>query len=108
MIKSTFKQDEKWQRVVDLLLGIKGVGKLSAYRLLAYLPDINLFKNAKQLAAFIGVSPKQKESGKYTGKTQLSKLGNPRLRNILYMPALSIKRHNEAFSSFVTRLENKY
>lgn len=105
-IQLHIEKNERWNNLVNLLTSIKGFGKLSAYRFLAYLPDIRLFKNAKQLAAFIGVSPKQKESGKYAGKTKLSKLGNPRLRNILYMPALSAKRFNEPLKGFVSRLEN--
>ncbi len=105
-IKSTIDANNEWRHLVNLLISIKGFGELSAYRLLAYLPDIKLFKNAKQLAAFIGVSPKQKESGKYIGQTKLSKLGNSRLRNILYMPALNAKRFNEALQPFVSRLKN--
>jgi len=104
-IKFTIESIPQWSHFIDLLISIKGFGVLSAYRFLAYLPDITLFKNAKQLAAFIGVSPKQKESGKYVGKTTLSKLGNPRIRNILYMPALNAKRFNEALKPFVIRLE---
>ena len=106
LIQSTIAVHTQWHELVKLITSIKGFGELSAYRLLAYLPDLTLFKNAKQLAAFIGVSPKQKESGKYAGQTQLSKLGNARLRNILYMPALNAKRHNEALQPFVKRLEN--
>jgi transposase len=106
LIKKTIETNQDWHQLVKLLTSIKGLGDLSAYRLLAYLPDIKLFKNAKQLAAFIGVSPKQKESGKYAGQTKLSKFGNPRLRNILFMPALNAKRFNEAFQPFVNRLQN--
>lgn len=36
----------------------------------------------------------------------LSKQGNPRIRNILYMPALNAKRFNEALQPFVHRLKN--
>jgi transposase len=105
-IASTIETDSEWKRLIGLMTSIKGFGALSAYRLLAYLPNIKLFKNAKQLAAFIGVSPKQKESGKYRGQTKLSKLGSSRLRNILFMPALNAKRFNEALQPFVKRLQN--
>lgn len=106
-LEEVLKAHSEWQHRVELLSSIKGIGKLSAYRLLAYLPDISLFKSAKQLAAFIGVSPKQKQSGKYAGKTKLSKLGNPRLRSILYMPALNAKRHSLELQPFVNRLRDK-
>ncbi|MDP4228502.1 MAG: IS110 family transposase [Bacteroidota bacterium] len=106
-LENSFKAYEPWQPLVQLLTGIKGVGALSAYRLLAYLPDISFFKSAKQLAAFIGVSPKQKTSGKYIGETKLSKLGDSRLRKILYMPAMNAKRFNPALQPFVNRLKSK-
>jgi transposase len=106
-VKASVKKNPSWLKASEQLVSIKGLGFNSAYRLLAYLPDIGLFKNAKQLAAFIGVSPQQKQSGKYTGKTKLSKFGNPKLRKILYMPALCTKRHNVAFRPFVKRLEEK-
>lgn len=105
-IKAIVEANHEWKHLVTLITSIKGFGTTSAYRLLAYLPDIKLFKNAKQLAAFIGVSPKQKTSGKYMGQTKLSKLGNSQLRNILYMPALCAKRFNEALRPFVSRLES--
>ncbi len=37
----------------------------------------------------------------------MSKMGNPRLRNVLYMPALNAKRFNLALQPFVKRLEAK-
>jgi transposase len=107
VIQSTLEAHPEWSRLIRLLTTIKGFGVLSAYRLLAYLPDIQLFKNAKQLAAFIGVSPRQKESGQYAGRTRLSKMGHARLRNILYMPALNAKRFNVALQPFVNRLQSK-
>jgi transposase len=101
------EQNEHFSSTVELITSIKGLGKWSACALLAYLPDIALFDTPKQLAAFIGVSPRQKQSGKFVGKTCLSKFGNPKLRKILYMPALTLKRCNTALKPFVTRLENK-
>lgn len=98
-------QHEPWQAVVELLVGIKGIGALTACRLLAYLPDISFFKNAKQLASFVGLSPKQKTSGKYVGKTCLSKMGSPQIRTALYMPALSAVRSNKPLQPFVERLK---
>jgi transposase len=106
-LEDAVKSHLGWTRLIELLTSIKGIGTVSAYRFLAYIPDISSFKNAKQLAAFIGVSPQQKESGKYKGQTKLSKRGNSRLRSILYMPALNAKRFNPALQPFVTRLESK-
>lgn len=106
-IKEAVSEDPDFKHCVELLLTVKGIGDLSAYRLLALLPDIRLFQSAKQLAAFAGVSPHQRESGAWKGKTTLSKYGNASLRKALYMPALSAKRHNAALQPWVNGLQKR-
>lgn len=105
-LKAQIQEDNDLADKVRIIESIKGVGFLTAIYLLAYLPDITLFKNAKQLAAFFGLTPRQRESGQYRGKTCLSKYGNPAVRKALFMPALSVKRSNRALKPFITRLEN--
>lgn len=90
-----------------LITTIKGVGKLTAYRVLALMPDVTSFQTAKQFAAYMGITPKQHQSGKMMGKTTISKLGDSRLRKALYMAALVAKKHNKALAPFVLRLQQK-
>lgn len=104
-VEQKVEKEEHYNYQVELITSIKGVGKQTAYQFLAYIPDIHAFNNAKQLAAYIGVTPQQKQSGKFIGKTRLSKLGDARIRKALYMPALSLKRFNEHFKPFIQRLE---
>lgn len=92
---------------LELLTSIKGVGNLTAYRVLALLPDIKLFATAKQFAAYIGITPKQHQSGNFTGRTTISRLGDSRLRKSLYMAALVAKNHNKGLASFVSRMQVK-
>ncbi|RUR14557.1 IS110 family transposase [Legionella sp. km535] len=93
-------------RNMRLITSIKGIGKLTAFRVLALMPDVSSFQTAKQFAAYIGITPKQHQSGKLFGKTTISRLGDSRLRKALYMAALVAKRHNKGLSAFVTRLQN--
>lgn len=102
--KST-SQNQEYAQALELLLSITGVGKTTAQIILAYLPHIKSFDSAKALAAYIGVSPKQCQSGKYVGQTRLCKFGNSRLRKALYMPALVMKNHNSHMQPFIRRLE---
>ena len=101
------ESDSTLSKKQELLLSIPGIGIKTVYAIFAFLPDIALFDNAKALAAFIGVSPMQKQSGQCIGQTKMCKFGDSRMRRALYMPACSVKNYRKGFSSFVTRLEEK-
>lgn len=98
--------NQQLKEKLDLITSIKGVGKLTAYHILALMPDVNAFSTAKQFAAYIGITPKQRQSGTLIGKTTISKLGDARLRKSLYMAALVAKNHNKGLAPFVTRLQH--
>lgn len=104
-LKCKIEADPSSVETKKILCSIKGVGEKTAHRLIALLPHISRFKNPKQLAAYLGVCPRQHQSGKYSGKSMLSKYGDARLRKTLYMPALVVKRYNHSFSAFCKRLE---
>lgn len=89
----------------DLLRSIPGVGeKLSGY-FLAWL-QAERFTHVRQAVAFIGLSPRHRESGESVrGKSRLSKLGHSRLRKMLYMPAMSALRCNPAAQALAQRLK---
>jgi transposase len=101
------KESSALQEKIQLITSIKGIGCLTAYKIMAEIPDIHNFQTAKQFAAFMGITPKQNQSGKFRGKTTISRLGNSRLRKALYMAALVAKRYNTHLSSFVARLQAK-
>ncbi|MDC0833608.1 transposase [Geitlerinema sp. CS-897] len=87
------------------LTTIPGLGKDSAARLLAEIGSVEHFPSARQLAAFAGVTPQERQSGtSVRGKTRLCKIGNPRLRKALYFPALSMIRCCPQIKLFRERL----
>ncbi|WP_392536322.1 IS110 family transposase [Legionella sp. 227] len=91
----------------ELLLSIKGIGKLTAYQILARMPEVQCFQTAKQFAAYMGITPKQHQSGSFIGKTTISRLGDSRLRKALYMAALVAKRYNKSLLPFANKLQAK-
>lgn len=92
----------------DLLLSVPGIGEITANVVLAEVPAIDLFTNAKQLVAFAGLSPEEKTSGSsIRGKQMISKKGRTRLRSALYWPAVSASMHNPIVRRFCERLESK-
>jgi transposase len=78
---------------------------LSSY-FLAWL-QTDRFDDARQAVAFIGLSPRHRQSGESVrGKSRLSKVGHARLRKILYLPAMSAIRCNPAAQAFADRLKS--
>ena len=89
----------------ELLESIPGVGAATAAWLLTLLSEHRGFTSAKQAAAFAGLAPRLRQSGKLAGQTCLSKMGDPMLRKALYMPMLSALCFNPAIRAFYQRLK---
>ncbi len=84
--------DLKQQR--DLLKTIPAIGDKSANQLLCLLRS-KTFDSARQAAACSGLVPVAHQSGTSVHQPpRLSKHGNPRLRKVLYMAAVSALRYN--------------
>ena len=65
----------------ELLHSIPGIGHTTVAKVLAYAGDVRRFANAKALAAFIGVTPRQRLSGSSVkGRTMMSRTGHADLR----------------------------
>ncbi|MEQ8799323.1 MAG: transposase [Salinisphaeraceae bacterium] len=87
---------------------IPGIGRRTSAQFLAYIGDVRRFKNAKALAAFIGVTPKQKQSGtSLNGRTTISRAGHMAARRSLYMPGMVAKRYNPVVIAMAKRLEKR-
>ena len=88
-----------------LLTSIDGIGTNTAARLIAELGDFSRFRNAAALAAYVGVVPGLKQSGKRRGqKAGLCPIGHARLRAALWMPLLVAVRRNPWLEAFYDRL----
>ncbi|MEO5915521.1 MAG: IS110 family transposase [Luteolibacter sp.] len=105
---STIQSDAELSAKHQLLCGIKGVGSLSGAIILAEPPDLTVLRDARQLAAYAGVTPRHKQSGTSgSNYTPMSKAGSSRLRKALFFPAMSAMRFNPICKSFATRLTEK-
>jgi transposase len=84
-----------WHRaskVSQRLDDIPGVGPLIATALVASVPDPHAFKSGRDLAAWIGLVPKQNSTGGKERLGHISKAGNRYLRMLLVAGALSVIR----------------
>jgi transposase len=101
VIRKHILDDAQLKRQFELLLSIPGIGELTAAKLLGEIRDVSAFEDARQLAAYAGVTPRNFVSGTSVHKkSRMSKMGNANLRKTLYMPAISAKRHNSIVREF--------
>jgi transposase len=79
----------------ELLNTIPGVAFITTAVILAEMGDLRRFARARQATAFAGVTPRQTTSGtSVNGRPRMSKKGNARVRQALYMAAMSAIRFN--------------
>ena len=104
-IKKHINENSELKIQVSLLTTIPGVALITAATIIGELGDIHRFSSAKKVAAFVGVSPRKYESGKSVkGKTRMCKEGQGRIRQALYLSALSAIRTDNGLSRFYHRL----
>jgi transposase len=91
--------------VGKLLTTITGIGPQSAARIIAAVGDPARFKSANALAAYLGVVPGLKQSGKSARiRAPAAPIGNARLRMALWMPIVGAVRRNAWLRTFYERL----
>ena len=84
----------------QLLCSIKGIGPITSQWLLPLLYR-QQFESARQLAAFLGLTPIHKTSGTSLKKRpHLSGRGNRYVRSRFYMPAVTAINHDAAMRAF--------
>ena len=88
-IRSWHKQSEVSQQLAT----IPGVGVLSATALSATIGDVANFKNARQLAAYLGLVPRQHSSGGKDKLMGISKRGDGYVRSLLVHGARAVISH---------------
>jgi transposase len=98
--------DPHLKRSHELLVSIPGIGTTTAAIILAELPDIRIFRGARQVAAYAGLTPRHHLSGTSVHTpARLCRVGNGALRRALYFPTLSAMRFNSLVRALSDRLE---
>lgn len=106
-LEALSKQDENCQR----LLSIPGIGLLTSTALIAAIGDISAFKSGRELAAWIGLVPKQHSTGGKSTLLGISKRGDSYLRTLLIHGGRSVVRsadkHKDRKSGWVSELAER-
>lgn len=100
------KEDQQAQ--LTLLQTIPGIGLKTALFLIVVTDGFNKFENAKQLCSYVGITPTIRESGSsIRGRSRISKVGNRKLRNLVFLAAFSACKYNKACKALFDRIVAK-
>jgi transposase len=108
LIRNHINDHPGLKRQSQLLDSIPGIAETTAARLLSEITDITQYRNARQVAAYAGLVPRERQSGSSVrGRTGLSKIGNARLRRALYSPAITALRCSPFFQQWAAGLRQR-
>ena len=82
-IKNNAQNNEQCQRLRE----INGMGPLTATALVSNVGDAKQFKNGRQMAAYLGLTPKEYSSGGKQHLSGITKRGNRQVRTLLVLAA---------------------
>ena len=96
------------QEMFEQLKSIPGLGRKTSLYLIVISGGFSKFENAKQLASYVGISPRIFESGtSVKGRSKICKMGMSKIRAMLYVCAWSAKKCNKSCKELYDRLVEK-
>lgn len=99
---------EEQQQQLTLLKSIPGIGEKTALFLIVITDGFSKFENASQLCSYAGITPTIRESGSSVrGRAHISKIGNRKLRNLLFLCSFNACKRNKACKEVYERIVNK-
>jgi transposase len=104
-LSTIYKNSEVCRR----LGAVPGVGEITATAIVAAVSDASVFKNGRQMAAWLGLVPRQNSSGGKTTLLGISKRGDVYLRTLLIHGGRSVvrtaKNKTDRYSRWIAKKE---
>lgn len=96
---------EEQQEQLRLLKTIPGIGEKAAILLVVFTEGFSKFENSKQLCCYAGITPTIRQSGSSVrGRSRISKIGNKKLRNQLFLSSFTACQYNKACRELYERI----
>ena len=120
LVEHLIKQQTSWEErqktlveahyptTLHALRSIPGIGPKTALMLIVATDNFKKFSNYKQLVAYVGFSPRIRQSGSSVrGRGSICKMGNALLRKLLYMCTWTAQTCNKTCKALAERLAAK-
>jgi transposase len=101
-IAALIEDDPLWRQLNQAFRTLKGVADRTVARLMAEMPEIGTL-SGKTISKLAGVAPLARDSGKHQGKRAV-RAGRSAVREILFIVASVVGRHEPDFIAFQQRL----
>ncbi|TXD45715.1 IS110 family transposase [Polaribacter sp. IC073] len=99
---------EVHQKVLSDLKSIPGIGPKTSLMLVVLTDGFERFKSGSELCSYAGLTPIIRQSGSsINGRPRISKIGNQKLRNLLFMCSFNACKYNKACKAIYDRIVAK-
>lgn len=93
---------------VQLLKSIPGIGTKTSNYLILLTNGFKKFEDSRQLCSYTGLTPTTRQSGSsIRGRSRISKMGNPKIRNLLFLCSFSACKYNASCRALFDRIVAK-
>ena len=89
-------KEELYKERVKIVCSVPGIGLIAAMEILLELQDVARFRNARQLAAYLGLTPSQHSSADCVRMGRITRIGKNNLRGSLIEAAWQLIRKDMA------------
>ncbi len=99
---------EEHQTLLTHLETIPGIGRKTSLMLIVLTDGFERFRSASELCSYSGLTPIIRQSGSSVkGRPRISKIGNKKLRNLLFMCSFNACKYNKACKALYDRIVAK-
>lgn len=99
---------QEHQDLLTRLKTIPGIGNKTALMLVVLTDGFKRFTSGSELCSYAGLTPIIRQSGSsVNGKSRISKIGNQKLRNLLFMCSFNACKYNKACREIYERIVAK-
>ena len=106
-LKSFCRENDQINQYIHYLQSIAGIGFTISVMLLGKIGDPESLQNPRELAGFIGLTPKENSTGDSINRGSITRLGDRTLRFLLVEAAWVAIRKDTQLGQFYHRIRNK-
>lgn len=97
-------EEVEMKRNYDLVLSVRGIGKVLATQLILHTHNFTCFENARQFSAYCGLAPYPFQSGtSIKGRSRVHSIGDKKMKSLINTCAVSAVQHDKELRAYYQR-----